>query len=352
MAAPDPLYELLRELLDEGNDPTLLVIDENVDAAQLPQAAAGRRVRYLTNRIDLGRALSASGGNVTCNDFDADAFPDGAFDTIGYRISKEKALVHHIINASARLLAPGGRLVLIGHKNEGLNTYAAKAAERLGGDHSRRRGRGGVTACSIHRGSRPGARLADDDYRDLRPTVAIGDITLCSKPGIYGWQKVDRGSALLIECLAQWLLDAPRLPPSPQVLDLGCGYGYLSVMASGLMEARFVATDNNLAAVAACRQNFSLCAVPGRVVADDCAQQVPEQFDLVLCNPPFHQGFATSHDITGSFLAAAATHLTHSGAALFVVNQFIGLEAKARDYFRRAEELRRRDGFKVVLLRR
>ena len=83
---------------------------------------------------------------------------------------------------------------------------------------------------------------------------------------------------------------------------------------------------------------------------DDCAQQLTERFDLVLCNPPFHQGFATSTDLTGRFLEAAAAHLAPGGAAVFVVNQFIGLEARARACFARSAVLRQQDGFKVVLL--
>lgn len=351
MAAADAVYELLRSALTESGGSALLVVDENVDASRCPATIEGRPVDYLTNRVDLCHALTAAGAQARCSDFDFSDYPAGALGSIAYRISKEKAAVHHVINEAGRLLAPGGRLVLIGHKNEGLNTYAGKAAARLGGACSRRRGPGGVSACSIPRAGAAGAPLADDDYAHLRPTIDIGTAMLLSKPGIYGWQKIDRGSALLIDCLRQWLSQA-RLPASPAVLDLGCGYGYLSVMASRLVDGRFVATDNNLAAVTACAQNFALCSVAGRVVPDDCGQQLTERFDLVLCNPPFHQGFATSADITGRFLASAAAHLAPDGAALFVVNQFIGLEAKAGAGFTHVDELRRQDGFKVALLRR
>ena len=65
-----------------------------------------------------------------------------------------------------------------------------------------------------------------------------------SKPGIYGWQKIDRGSALLIEQLSDVLASMARAPK--RLADLGCGYGYLSIMAAQqLPDCQWLMTDNN-----------------------------------------------------------------------------------------------------------
>ena len=39
------------------------------------------------------------------------------------------------------------------------------------------------------------------------------------------------------------------IPVNSSVLDLGCGYGYLSIRASRVTKAKIIATDNNAAAI-------------------------------------------------------------------------------------------------------
>lgn len=85
------------------------------------------------NRFDLIRCLRAQGWPAHFSDFDLSPWADGSLNRILYRVSKEKAIVHHLINEAARLLKPTGELVLIGDKNEGIRTYARKAQQRLGG---------------------------------------------------------------------------------------------------------------------------------------------------------------------------------------------------------------------------
>ena len=344
------IYPLFQQLLVHAQGQVLVIIDENIDPAQLgtQRDAPGRH--YHSNRFDVCRSLVAAGATSTGNDYDFSAFSDARFDGIYYRLSKEKAVVHHLINSAGRLLKTGGHLTLLGHKNEGLKSYSKSASAYLGGEISTRRGRAGYTAVSISRAMDLGNRLEDGDYPHLRPAVEANGNTLYSKPGIYGWEKIDQGSALLVAALKAWLLLSPATAHPRTVLDLGCGYGYLSIMAARLFKSDFVATDNNFAAVTACTKNFQLCDIHGRVVADDCGAHIQEKFDLVLCNPPFHQGFETSGDIADRFLQQAAAHLKPGGSALFVVNQFIGLERRAINWFSSVEEMHRENGFKIFRL--
>ncbi|MET0378973.1 MAG: methyltransferase, partial [Spongiibacteraceae bacterium] len=196
-----------------------------------------------------------------------------------------------------------------------------------------------------------GARLDDQNYSVLRE-IELSEKTfdetrrVWTKPGVYGWQKIDAGSALLAQCLTQvW----PQAPAS--VLDLGCGYGYLSLrIAQQWTDATLTATDNNVAAVHACKKNLATFSDRAEVVLDDCAVAIEKKFDAVICNPPFHQGFSVEGDLTTRFLQSARAHLHKNGRALFVVNQFIPLERKAQPLFSRVSEVSRTEGFKVLVL--
>jgi 16S rRNA (guanine1207-N2)-methyltransferase len=187
----------------------------------------------------------------------------------------------------------------------------------------------------------------------LRPVTHSAELTLWSKPGIFGWQKLDAGSAFLIEHLGSVWQTEPR-----RVLDLGCGYGYLTAMAARRWRnAEFTATDNNVAAVAACARNLQMENIRGGAIVADCAATISattidESFDAILCNPPFHQGFDVENELTMRFLLATKRLLRRGGRALFVVNQFIALERKATTLFSNVEVVARNRSFKLVMLER
>ena len=121
-------------------------------------------------------------------------------------------------------------------------------------------------------------------------------------------------------------------------------------MASRNFSGEIVATDNNAAALEACKENFKAVGIDGKVIAADCGAGIQQQFDIILCNPPFHQGFTTSNNITDKFLSNTLRLLSENGKALFVVNQFIPLEKKATTLFSHTETVATNGSFKLVEL--
>lgn len=333
---------------DKQQGPVLVIADEQL--ANLSKPPLDRNVLYLTNRYDVAASLAQYGARVDLSDFDCDVYPRGGFSGIIYRISKEKAIVNHLINAAGQLLGSGAQLTLIGHKQEGLNSYSRYAGQYLGGKPSQLRHTGGYRTIIIERGVELGIPLDDSEYSRVRAIQQTAQgLALFSKPGVYGWKKIDRGSCLLVDAICHFLSGDPGHQLN-KVLDLGCGYGYLSVMLAGLGANYIVATDNNVAAVKACQHNFAEHNIAGELVVDDCAAHIEQLFDTVVCNPPFHLGFNTSRELTLKFLQQARHRLLPSGLAFFVVNQFIGIEAAASKVFSSVAEIYRGEGFKVLLM--
>lgn len=331
----DPALQMLLPRLGTSGR-RLWLADEHVDA--LPALAPG--VLAISNRCDVQARLQAGGVDCRLSDFDIGAL-GGEFDTVVFRVAKEKAQVHHLINAALEHLAPGGWLWLAGEKSEGIRAYIDKAAARVGGA-SRLERDGPRLLGGIQRGAVLGAPLDDRGYAEWRQLALSPELTVWSKPGIYGWQKIDAGSAFLVEHL-----DAVWPTPPGRVLDLGCGYGYLTLCAARRWpDAAFTATDNNIVAVEAARRNLQ--ALAASVHCSDAGAGLDGGFDALLCNPPFHQGFEVEGALTRRFLAAAARLLAPGGRALFVVNQFIPLERLAGDHFRQVEQVARNRSFKLV----
>lgn len=337
-SALDRVFNLVRA----HTRPALWVLDEH--GAGDMTASANAHIAVVSNRFDVAAQLRAGGWNVEFCDYDFSAFQPARLETIFFRIAKEKAVVHHVFNTAAELLQLNGQLIIAGTKQQGIKTYAKTAGTRLGGTVNIKK-HGDDYLAVITRGAQPGMPLDDKDYAMLRPAIDDDGRSYFSKPGLYGWDKIDAGSAFLAEHLAGF---CARNNPT-RILDLGCGYGYLSIQAQRIFAPqRIVATDNNAAALLACKKNFSQFAIEGEVIADDCARHIDERFDLVICNPPFHQGFATERDLTESFAAAARRLCAPHGAAAFVVNAFIPIERCAETHFRHITCIANDGRFKLV----
>lgn len=344
----DQAFQLLQaQLNDNGDKNSLWLVDENITAIEIAMVSPVDKLLAISNRYEVHAALQQRGFNAQLTDYDFSTIEQHSLDAIYYRVSKEKALVHYVINTAAEYLKPDGLLLLSGHKKEGIKTYVDKAANYLGELQGRHKGSNSAMLAKIARLDDGGEPLDDRNYRQTA-TIKAGEISFITKPGIYGWNKVDSGSQFLIDFLPGYLRGLAVQPL--RVVDLGCGYGYLSVMASQHLAADFIATDNNVASVALCQQNFSAHSVAGTVLLDDCGQHINQQADLVLCNPPFHQGFELESDLTSKFIDGARRLLGSSGRALFVVNSFIPLEKKARGKFSAVTRLANNGSFKLVEL--
>lgn len=333
-----------------SNPGTLWIVDENLP----PQALAGLSpladLTVLTNRYDISRSLQQRGFNVVLSDFDFAALPaeQAAFSRIVYRISKEKSLVHHCINHAMRHLGEQGELWLIGGKQDGIKSIGKNAARVMGCKFQiKKEGLAYRVTLPAVTDLAPDARLPDNDYAQLRQVEHSGT-TFYSKPGVFGWDKVDRGSALLVTTLGKVCRDMKSVSSA---LDLGCGWGYLMLATRDQDIPRRVAVDNNMAAVAAATHNFQEAGLDVECFADDAGSSLKERFDLILCNPPFHHGFAVSDTLTRHFLAAAARCSRRSTRAVFVVNQFIPLDRLAAEYFGSCRLLAENNGFNVFELR-
>lgn len=343
------IEHLLVELLNNTPAPagsTLWIADEALSPAELQAGHPREGLTVLSNRYDLAMTLRKAGHEVQISDFDFSSLPVREYSNIIYRVSKERPLVHHCINQANRHLCEGGKLHLIGTKDEGIRTHGRHAEQAFGTpEHAKKHG-DAYHVCLVRQADADARPLDSKHYDELR-TCTVGDFHFLSKPGVFGWNKVDTGSALLAGQVNR-LLERRKSPGS--VLDLGCGYGYLLLATANLHFSKRVATDNNAAAVDAARAGFARANLPVEVTLDDCGEQLQEPFDWILCNPPFHQGFETSNGLTEKFLQQIRRLLAPQGQALVVVNQFIPIERLAGERFARVDILCHEHGFKVVQL--
>lgn len=341
----DTAFTLLKPQLDNVSGTSLWVADENL----LKQTRkVNPAVTVISNRFDLCQQLESAGWISQFSDFDFSPYADHSVDSIIYRVSKEKPVVHHVINEAIRILKPGGTFSIAGLKNEGIKTYLDKAKKLFAGQIEQSKSDKNTWMGILQSPGSADTELLDDQhYTQLREVTSDEHFSYISKPGVYGWNKIDKGSAFLISELAKF---TERLATPPEtVLDLGCGYGYLAMNCAAL-GCKITATDNNAGAAVACEANFRQHSIHGEVVVADCAETITQRYPLILCNPPFHQGFNVEGDMTDRFLNSARKHLQSDGIAGFVVNLHIPLERKAKKWFSTVEVIADNGSFKLILL--
>src|SRR5690606_27540716 len=85
----------------------------------------------------------------------------------------------------------------------------------------------------------------------------------------------------------------------------------------------------------------------------DVAAGLPDRYDVIVSNPPFHgPGRAARPDIGRAFIAAAARALVPGGTLWLVANRQLPYEQALGEGFAEVQTLAQERGFKVVRARR
>jgi 16S rRNA (guanine1207-N2)-methyltransferase len=232
------------------------------------------------------------------------------------------------------LLGEGGSLVCAGANDDGaasLEKHVAKAFG-LAGSLSK-------FHCRVFWLKR-GETRPPDYWRNLASLQSVGDGSWKSQPGIFSWDRIDDGSALLARHLPDDL--------SGHVADFGCGWGYLGreILARSSGVARIDLIDAEQRALEAARANL---ADPRAAFhwLDLAVEPAPAIYDAIVCNPPFHAGRAAEPALGQGIIAAAARALRPGGRFYMVANRGLPYEPQLKANFASFETLADNNKFRI-----
>jgi 16S rRNA (guanine1207-N2)-methyltransferase len=244
----------------------------------------------------------------------------------------------YVLALALRALKPGAPLTVMAPKDKG-GTRIAKELEAFG--------------CAVEAASRRHQRIC----RTTRPLTfdaqaqgavdaaivagspgLLDTVGLWSQPGVFSWDRIDPGTALLLSVL-------PAL--TGRGADLGCGIGVIAraVLASGDV-AQLDLIDVDRRASAAARKNIA----DDRAVfhwADVRTFKNFSDLDFVVMNPPFHDGGVEDRALGQAFVRQAHRLLRDGGTVWLVANVHLPYESLLSSSFARVTLRAEQGGYKV-----
>ncbi|WP_246333200.1 class I SAM-dependent methyltransferase [Aureimonas mangrovi] len=269
---------------------------------------------------------------------DIAGLPDESLETIVVAAPPGAAERRFVLAHALRALRPSGRLTALAAKDKGgariageLEAFGCAVSERF-------KARQRICECE-----RPLELAAG-----LDPAIAQGAprfdeaLGLWSQPGVFSFDRIDPGSALLMSHL-------PTL--KGRGADLGAGLGILSraILASEAVTSLTLVEIDRRAAEAARRNVVDPRAT---ILWADARRSALSGLDFVVTNPPFHAEGAEDKSLGQEFVRAAAAMLARGGTLHLVANRHLPYEAVLRAAFRSVETVAEGGGYKIFEARK
>ncbi|GJH42040.1 16S rRNA (guanine(1207)-N(2))-methyltransferase RsmC [Pasteurella canis] len=170
--------------------------------------------------------------------------------------------------------------------------------------------------------------------------MKLNGLTIYSLPGVFSANELDVGTDLLLSTLEQTIRG--------DVLDMGCGAGVIGAyIKQHNPKVHITMTDIHATALASAKRTLVENKLEGEVVASDIFSHITGKFDLIISNPPFHDGIDTAYRVVTELIGQAKWHLKQGGELRIVANAFLPYPDLLDQHFGSHQVLAKTNKFKV-----
>ncbi|EAA6944077.1 16S rRNA (guanine(1207)-N(2))-methyltransferase RsmC [Salmonella enterica] len=307
MSAFTPASEVLLRHSDDFEQSRILFAGDLQD--DLPARFECAASRAHTQQFHHWQALSRQMGDNVRFSLVAQASDVADCDTLIYYWPKNKPEAQFQLMNILLLMPVGVDVFVVGENRSGV-----RSAEPMLADYAQLNKVDSARRCGLYHG-----RLEKQPQFSLESWWAeynIDGLTIKTLPGVFSRDGLDVGSQLLLSTLT------PHT--KGKVLDVGCGAGVLSAaLASHSPKVRLTLCDVSAPAVEASRATLAANGLEGEVFASNVFSEVKGRFDMIISNPPFHDGMQTSLDAAQTLIRGAVRHLNSGGELRIVANAFL-----------------------------
>ena len=270
--------------------------------------------------------------------------PDEPLDVLVVKIPRSNALLAHQLFTMRSALRPGTVVVGAAMTKHVHNSTISIFEQLIGPTRtSLAKKKARLLFSTLDEALDPGPEPKPSSYE-------IESMTLAALPGVFSSDHLDKGTRLLIDQLPE-LTDG-----ASSIVDLACGNGVIGLCAGrNQPEAELVFTDESCRAIESTRRNLE-AVFPDRVarclVTDGLHSVDDGSVDLVLTNPPFHQGNAQTDAIAWRLFTDAYRALEPGGRLVVVGNRHLAHHAKLAKLFSNRDIVASNPGYVVLMATR
>lgn len=142
-----------------------------------------------------------------------------------------------------------------------------------------------------------------------------------SDNGVFSKNHIDYGSRLLVDTILKNKRDITSF------LDVGSGYGFISIILSKILGIKGIGIDVNRRALKLAQENAELNEVEVSFIESDCYQNVTGTYDIIVTNPPIRAG----KKVVLQILKDAVNYLNPSGELWFVIRKDQGAKSVIKE---------------------
>ncbi|ACA87889.1 methyltransferase [Shewanella woodyi] len=247
------------------------------------------------------------------------------------KLPKNLTYFAHQLNRLSQVL-PKGTQVLISAKAKSIN----KSVLELIGKNL-----GSASASLTWKKTRVITCISDGEIRSLPKemqwSVPRLNLEIRNLSNVFAANKLDIGAEIMLENMPKGDFKS--------IIDLGCGNGILGLHAKQLFPQAYIHfVDDSEMAIESAKQNWALNKLDTQGLVgeqatfgwDDCLTHMSEGVrpDLVLCNPPFHQGEAITDHIAWQMFLQSWRALKNGGILHVVGNRHLAYHIKLQRIFK------------------
>lgn len=172
-------------------------------------------------------------------------------------------------------------------------------------------------------------------------TVKIFDLVLTfnSDNGVFCKDRLDFGTRLLLENIDWDNVSGP-------ILDVGCGYGPIGIIANKITDFETDMCDVNKRAIHLTEMNIKENNANCSVFESNCYESVNKVYNTIITNPPIRAGKKIVYEI----VFGAKKYLSDSGSLYLVIHKDQGAKSLLKDLEKeyQVEILEKEKGFFVI----
>lgn len=161
-------------------------------------------------------------------------------------------------------------------------------------------------------------------------------------PGVFSRERLDVGTRVLLKHL-------PKIEHQQSIVDLGCGTGIIGTRLAKLYPTcRILFCDESYLAIESAKLTYTNNIEQTRDNANEMAnfdvtdvlQGVDHnQFNHIVCNPPFHQQNVRTLSIANRMFKQSASRLRENGTLTIVANRHLKYKPMLKQYFNQVKSV-------------